>query len=168
MQPNESPNNTPAAPMPANPYVGPRPFADNDTERRLFFGREREGADLLSLVMADRIVLFYAPSGAGKSSLINARLLPALRAEGFTILGKARVGGQLPTDVTMGDIDNVYMFNLLRDLDQERTDHVALAQQRLSDYLATHPAGPEQPDRVLIVDQFEELFTTYEDQWPKR
>jgi WD40 repeat protein len=154
--------------MHSNPYVGPRPFADNDQERRLFFGRERESADLLSLVMAERIVLFYAPSGAGKSSLINARLLPALRDEGFTILGKARVGGQLPSDAQVNQIDNVYMFNLLRDLDQDRTDHSALAQQRLSDYLAANPANPDRPDRVLIIDQFEELFTTYADQWPKR
>jgi WD40 repeat protein len=168
MQSNEPPNSTPAGPTPGNPYIGPRPFADNETERRLFFGRERESADLLSLVMADRIVLFYAPSGAGKSSLINARLLPALREEGFTILGKVRVGGQLPADVSIDDIDNVYMFNLLRDLDRERTDHRMLAQQRLSDYLASRPADPDRPDHVLIIDQFEELFTTYEDQWLKR
>ncbi|MFN3982917.1 MAG: hypothetical protein ACK4SA_21265 [Caldilinea sp.] len=99
MQSNETSNSMLADPMPTNPYVGPRPFADTETERRLFFGRERESADLLSLVMADRIVLFYAPSGAGKSSLINARLLPALREEGFTILGKARVGGELPPNI---------------------------------------------------------------------
>jgi len=151
-----------------NPYIGPRPFADNERERRFFFGRDRESADLFSLVISDRIVLFYAPSGAGKSSLINARLLPALRAEGFDILGKARAGGQLPAEIALDAIDNVYMFNLLRDLDQGRDDYRALTAQRLPPYLAAHPADPERPDRVLIIDQFEEIFTTYEDHWEKR
>lgn len=162
-------NEAPLEPLlPNNPYVGPRHFEDNERERRLFFGRERESADLLSLVMADRIVLFYAPSGAGKSSLINARLLPALRDEGFVILGKVRVGGKLSGDLPMTAIDNVYIFNLLRDLDQGSTEHAALATQRLSDYLSLHPAAPEHPDRVLVIDQFEEIFTTYADQWDKR
>jgi len=156
------------APDRQNPYVGPRPFGDNERERRLFFGRDRESADLFSLVISDRIVLFYAPSGAGKSSLINARLLPALRAEGFDILGKARVGGQLPEEISLDAIDNVYMFNLLRDLDQGRSDYRTLTAQRLPAYLAAHPVDPERPDRMLIIDQFEEIFTTYEDQWEKR
>ena len=59
-----------------NPYVGPRSFERK--ERALFFGREREARDLLALAISKRLVLFYAPSGAGKSSLINARLIPSL------------------------------------------------------------------------------------------
>ena len=57
--------NTPST----NPYVGPRTFQKN--EGHLFFGRDRETRDLLSLVSAEKLVLFYAQSGAGKSSLIN-------------------------------------------------------------------------------------------------
>ena len=149
-----------------NPYIGPRPFADNEREQQLFFGREREGADLLSLVMADRSVLFYAPSGAGKSSLVNARLLPALRAEGFVVLGRARVGGQLPADLPVTAVANVYVYNLLRDLDPGHQGEVSLRRQRLPDFLA-QGAG-EESDRVLVIDQFEEIFTTYPEQWEKR
>lgn len=54
-------NNAPALDN-TNPYIGPRPFGDNARERRLFFGRDRESADLLSLVLAERIVLFLWPS----------------------------------------------------------------------------------------------------------
>ena len=151
-----------------NPYIGPRPFGDTARERRLFFGRDREGADLLSLVLAERLVLFYAPSGAGKSSLLNARLLPALREEGFTMLGTVRVGRQLPTTVSLPALANVYIFNLLRDLAAAENDDQRLATLRLPEYLATLPADSIHPDRVLIIDQFEELFTTYEDQWQKR
>jgi len=46
-----------------NPYVGPRTFTYAERER--FFGREREARELLSLVISERLVLFYAQSGAG-------------------------------------------------------------------------------------------------------
>ncbi|MCS6825729.1 MAG: AAA family ATPase [Caldilinea sp.] len=163
-----APHDAPERPVEGNPYIGPRPFEDTARERRLFFGRERESADLLSLVMAERLVLFYAPSGAGKSSLINARLLDGLRKEGFVILGKARVGGNLPASMRVDAIDNIYIFNLLRDLEGERADLERLASRRLPDYLRTRFPATKAPDRVLIIDQFEELFTTYADQWHKR
>ena len=62
------------------PYVGPRPFGRD--EKDLFFGRDREARDLCSLVVAHPIVLLYAASGAGKSSLLNASLIPLLEARG--------------------------------------------------------------------------------------
>ena len=60
-----------------NPYVGPRTFTYEDREH--FFGRESEAAALLARVISQRLLLFYAQSGAGKSSLINTRLVPNLR-----------------------------------------------------------------------------------------
>lgn len=156
--------------MPAgdNPYVGPRNFEDNERERRLFFGRDREAADLLSLVLAERLVLFYAPSGAGKSSLLNARLFPGLRDEGFTILARARAGGQLPDGIALEQVANIYAFNVLRDIDHGQTPFTELSAQRLPDYLAAHPADADHPDRMLVIDQFEEIVTTYPSQWEKR
>ena len=151
-----------------NPYIGPRNFEDNERERRLFFGRDREAADLLSLVLAERLVLFYAPSGAGKSSLLNARLLPGLRTEGFTLLGRVRVGGQLPQSIALESVANIYIFNILRDIDRGQTSFAEMATLRLPDYLAMHAADSEQPDRILIIDQFEEIVTTYPGQWEKR
>ena len=67
-----------------NPYVGPRTFTYEDRER--FFGRESEAAALLARVISQRLLLFYAQSGAGKSSLINTRLVPKLREAGFAVL----------------------------------------------------------------------------------
>ena len=64
-----------------NPYVGPRTFRREQSH--LFFGREREARDLLARVVSERLLLFYAQSGAGKSSLINARLIPGLQAGGL-------------------------------------------------------------------------------------
>ena len=52
-----------------NPYVGPRPF----TARDPLSGRTREVRELKSLLIAERIVLLHAPSGAGKTSLLEAQ-----------------------------------------------------------------------------------------------
>ena len=59
-----------------NPYVGPRPFIEE--EERLFFGRAEEIEVLTSLVLARRASLLFAQSGAGKSSLLMAGLTPRL------------------------------------------------------------------------------------------
>ncbi len=64
-----------------NPYVGPRSFQTGEK----LFGRDGEIADLLDLLIARRIVLLYSPSGAGKTSLIQAGLMPPLPGEGFYV-----------------------------------------------------------------------------------
>ena len=53
--------------QPRNPYVGPRTFQRD--EGHLFFGREHEARDLIALVSTERLVVFYAQSGAGKVRL---------------------------------------------------------------------------------------------------
>jgi hypothetical protein len=85
-------------PLPSgNPYVGPRPFEEADARDGRYYGREREARDLLALVARERLVLFYAQSGAGKSSLLRASLIPGLRDLGFDVLPIARVSGAAPT-----------------------------------------------------------------------
>src|SRR5512145_2355888 len=73
--------------IPDNPYVGPRPLTQTDP----LFGRDVEKVQLLNLLIAERIVLLYSPSGAGKTSLIQAGLIPELRAEHFRPLPIIRV-----------------------------------------------------------------------------
>ena len=86
----------------SNPYVGPRPFTAKDRNR--FFGRDREARDLIPLVISERLVLFYAQSGAGKSSLINARLIPGLRERNFIVLPVGRVSGEVTRNQGMSRI----------------------------------------------------------------
>ncbi|MBI1882442.1 MAG: hypothetical protein HYR94_30070, partial [Chloroflexi bacterium] len=157
------------ADLPGNPYVGPRTFTE--AERHLFFGREREARDLLSLVLAERLLLFYAQSGAGKSSLINTRLVPGLREEGFEVLPVSRVSGDLPAGITA--VDNIFVFNLLLKLTPPGTEISPLTQTTLTDYLQTYLAapvdnGPEKTARILLIDQFEEIVTTHLDRWSER
>ena len=59
-----------------NPFPGLRPFRPE--EAHLFFGREDQIADLVQRLRRNRFVAVVGASGSGKSSLVNAGLLPAL------------------------------------------------------------------------------------------
>ena len=98
-----------------NPYVGPRSF--NEEHSRYFFGRDEERRQLTSLVIAHRVVLFYAQSGAGKTSLLRASVLPELkRRKKVVVLPITRVGGDLPPGVAGDQVANIYVFNALLNL----------------------------------------------------
>jgi len=94
-----------------SPYPGPRPFKSE--EQRFFFGRDRETSELSSLISAHREVVVYAQSGAGKSSLLNAALIPKLSNEDLDVLPTARVGGNIPKQIDLSSVDNVYVFATL-------------------------------------------------------
>src|ERR1043166_6601352 len=98
---------------PANePYVGPRPFEEQDGQ--LFFGRDQEARELVSLIMAHPIVLLYAQSGAGKTSLVKAAVIGLLtNQEKFSVLPPMRVREQARTCASAEQIRNIYMFNAL-------------------------------------------------------
>lgn len=175
----------------ANPYVGPRTFSYE--QRNVFFGREREARDLLARVLSERLLLFYAQSGAGKSSLLNTRLIPQLQEEkGFVVLPVGRVSGELPPGV--GPVDNIFVFNLMLSID-DGDDPARLAHVSLTDFLArlarrtiadssgherkgwvydasltSTPPAPAAAARryALIVDQFEEIITAHPARWRER
>ncbi len=60
----------------AQPYKFLDYYRKND--RQLFFGRERETATLVSDIVTARLVILFAKTGSGKSSLINAGVRPRL------------------------------------------------------------------------------------------
>ncbi|WP_063785933.1 helix-turn-helix domain-containing protein [Streptomyces sp. MMG1533] len=59
------------------PYRGLARFEPGDSD--LFFGRDKQVEELLGLVRAHRFAAVFGPSGSGKSSLLRAGLIPALR-----------------------------------------------------------------------------------------
>ncbi|MCF1598728.1 nSTAND1 domain-containing NTPase [Streptomyces muensis] len=63
----------------APPYRGLARFEPDD--RHLFFGRERMVDELRRLVCDHRFAVLFGASGSGKSSLLRAGLIPALREE---------------------------------------------------------------------------------------
>lgn len=134
---------------PATPYIGPRAFAPAETA--LFFGREREVDELFNRLIAQRLVLLHAPSGAGKTSLINAALLPRLADEGFRINDTIRVG-EPPATATVG---NRFVAATARALDVALPNDQPLPS--LVALLASRPAF--EGEELFIFDQFEEVLT---------
>jgi hypothetical protein len=152
------------------PYIGPRPFGRDEED--VFFGRDREARDLCSLVVAHPIVLLYAASGAGKSSLLNAGLIPLLEARGYEVLPPARVSGRIPDAVKNAGVNNVYAFNVLSSWAGPRVDPSDLVKADIAGFLAARPhredAAGEPVLRVVLLDQFEELFTFAPERWRER
>jgi hypothetical protein len=168
------------------PYVGPRPFEERD--KNWLFGREQEVNELFSLVLTDSVVLLYSPSGAGKSSLLNAGLLPRLRKEDCVPLPPTRVSG--PPLAEGMQCKNIFVFEALsqwleaksgrRDdaFSQLAKDIIPdqLPQMSLAAFLLKlrRLAPEETPGEssylplVVVFDQFEELFTSADEYWEQR
>lgn len=174
------------------PYVGPKPFEEPDKE--LFFGRDAEANDLFSLIVAHPAVLIYAQSGAGKTSLLNAKIIPSLKLQAYEVLPLARVQG-----IQTNRDTNIYVYNtLISWADGQSQESPELAQMSLAEFLRKRPhvqkvkdfpagetannhqaedkapeASEEAPElwelpRVAVFDQFEELFTSYPHRWEER
>jgi tetratricopeptide (TPR) repeat protein len=148
------------------PYVGPRPFETRD--RHLFFGREREAHEISSLVLANRLFVLCAASGAGKTSIVNAGVCPLVEDE-LEILPTARLQARVPRG--LADVANVYTLAVLSGWADPR-DPRKFKRTTLARFLAGRPRRIEPPGmpmpRLLVFDQFEELFTTHPDRWQER
>ncbi len=172
-----------------NPYVGPRAFEEAESD--IFFGRDEEIEILTSLVMTRRLALFYAQSGAGKSSLLRAGLVPELTRQRtigrgrrrrlyqkMQVLPIATVGGAIPK-VMNQPIANIYIFSALYAM-QPDANPGELAGLSLSEGLTpflTDTPEPlssaksharSSPSTLLIFDQFEEVFTSHTTRWSER
>lgn len=150
-----------------NPYVGPRPFQRGER----LYGREREAAKLADLLIAGRVVLLHSPSGAGKTSLIQAGLVPQLEIEDFHVLPSIRVDME-PPPLPGLDGFNRYVLSAISSLearpygDRQRPLE-ELARMSLSEYL-NQLAAEDERDQVLIFDQFEEVLTRDPIDWDGR
>ncbi|MFB6614811.1 NACHT and WD repeat domain-containing protein [Streptomyces sp. NPDC056367] len=178
-------NEPPSAPdHPADPGECPYRGLPAFTVREAgwFFGRERATAELVERLFeraGSGPLLLVAPSGAGKSSLLNAGLVPALkRPGGFPMAGADSwpVVRLTPTAHPLDELLDRTAKVLGSDLGlgpQELAAEPTLllgAVRRLCgdspDGARDRPAPPPRP--VLIVDQFEELFTLCSDEDERR
>ncbi|KUF19338.1 hypothetical protein [Streptomyces silvensis] len=112
----------------ASPYQGLARFEPDDHAR--FFGRDALVAGAETLVGRHRFAAILGPSGSGKSSLLRAGLIPALRAAGQDLAAiRILTPGARPARV----------------------------------HAAALEAADGDADTVLVVDQFEEVFTLCHD-----
>jgi predicted chitinase len=140
----------------ANPFVGPRPL---ETGQRIF-GRERETEELYYLLSAERIVLLHAPSGAGKSSLIHAALVPRLQQH-FDVRGPTRVNTTTPPGMDVNRYVHSANIGFEQDLPEaHRRPEEVIARMSLGECVKSRPRKRSAPQNlVLIFDQFEEILT---------
>lgn len=140
------------------PYPGPMPFKTE--EANLFFGREREARDLMALLSTNPVILLYAQSGSGKSSLINARLIPMLHKKNLAVLPVARVSGALPDQISQEQISNIFVFNAVLSCAGIGSNAQSLLTASLGDVFNSPEMAGTNLDgavRILIFDQFEEI-----------
>lgn len=151
-----------------NPYVGPRSFKKGEK----LYGREQETAELLDLWIAERIVMLYAPSGAGKSSLLNACILPGLESNRFETLPTIRLNHDPDDEAALDPAFNRYVYSALVSMEEALPAHQRfsandLATLTLKNYLTRyreraaglHPGYDSSQSLALIIDQGEEIVT---------
>ena len=135
-------------------YPGPQPFSDDDLSRKIFFGRDGEREKLTNQIMGNRLVVVFSRSGLGKTSLLNAGLADRLRDEGFLPL-PVRIN-----DTTKGPLQSIYT-GIEEASKRQRIEHLPGSQVTLWHYFKTVQFWREDLllTPVLILDQFEELFS---------
>ena len=142
---------TDTPPRVGNPYIGPASFRLGDS----LYGRDRERERLVDLLVAERIVLLYSPSGAGKTSLIQAALIPALQKAGFEVLPIIRVTHVLEPQPGMPAPRNRYVMSVLLSLEEglppESQRPVGeLATLTLRHYLDAHADRDGRPGKMAM------------------
>ncbi|MDT0566925.1 helix-turn-helix domain-containing protein [Streptomyces sp. DSM 3412] len=161
------------------PYRGLSAFTPQDAE--WFFGRERATAALVERTF-ERVgsgpLMLVAPSGAGKSSLLNAGLVPALKRGDFPMPGAERWPVVLltptsrPLDELLERTAKAVGGELGVTVEAVRENPAALlaAVRAMADEPPPAPGDRRPPPLrpVLIVDQFEELFTLCPDHEERR
>jgi hypothetical protein len=76
--------------MTQNRYPGLKPFTS--AEKHLFFGRHDDIENLYQKIRLEQIVVVYSKSGLGKSSLLNAGIIPKMQEDDFANAIPVRLG----------------------------------------------------------------------------
>jgi len=148
-----------------NPYKGLRAFGEGDAQD--FFGREALTQQLLvRLGEGGELARFLAvvgPSGSGKSSVVKAGLIPALRrgalpgSENWFII--EMTPGSHPLEELEAALLRVAVNPPASLIEQFKSDNRGLIR-------AVRRSLPDDPniELVLVIDQFEEVFTLLQDE----
>ena len=147
--------------LPDSPYPGIKPFTY--AHRDVFFAREGEARSLIRLVVLYRGVLLYSESGIGKSSLVNAALIPHAVAEGYQP-EKIRVQPRKGEEIVVKrlSMETVGMPPYLPSLfvAEDQQQDVAVS---IEEFLARLRQKANATYPLLIFDQFEEWVTLFEE-----
>jgi WD40 repeat protein/energy-coupling factor transporter ATP-binding protein EcfA2 len=142
------------------PYKGLDVFEEEDAE--LFFGRENLIEDLVSRVKVSRTVFITGPSGSGKSSLVRAGLIHALKRGAISDLQSERwlYETMKPGRDPIGELARVAssLAGTLSAGEDTRTKALSDATV-LAQWCEIALKDSREKRTVLFIDQFEECFT---------
>jgi formylglycine-generating enzyme required for sulfatase activity len=153
--------------FPSSPFPGLRPFSEE--ESLIFFGRERETSELIQRLGSPkhRFLAVIGSSGVGKSSLVNAGIIPALRsaaipgADSWQILrmspGEMEGNPFLALATRLADISTEAALGSPQDITQKLERDLGSFDQYVESVLKGSPPWGK---IFLVVDQFEELFSS--------
>jgi WD40 repeat protein/class 3 adenylate cyclase len=143
-----------------NPYKGLRPFEEGDAAD--FFGREDLTRQLVERLGETRFLAVVGPSGSGKSSVVKAGLIPALRNGSLPGSEKWPIVEMLPGPRPLEELEAALLRvavnppgSLMEQLGADGRGLIRAVKRVL-------PADGS--ELVLLIDQFEEVFTLVEDE----
>ena len=131
------------------PYVGLDAFRGPD----FFFGREADTEMLATLVLNSPLVIVLGPSGSGKSSLVLGGVLPAVQQRASVIA----VPPFVPGNGVLLNLADAVLTAL-----GERRDAAAEAERMRTDPAHLAAMLAQHAPALIVVDQFEEVFTLCE------
>lgn len=137
------------------PYKGLAAYQPEDAH--FFFGREALIDELVRRMRLRKVLIVGGPSGSGKSSLVRAGLIPALRAGALPGSENWRIALFTPGRDPMAEL----YFQATQETPAGDGRTLSLDDLIARPTMARHLDAGRAPDRplVLCIDQFEELFT---------
>ncbi|MEN8235888.1 MAG: BTAD domain-containing putative transcriptional regulator, partial [Actinomycetota bacterium] len=149
-----------------NPFKGLRPFQEDDAAD--FFGRDRLVAEVVGRITGgERLVVLVGPSGSGKSSAVRAGLTPAIRKGAISGSDQWRVAHMLPGSYPLIELEAALLRSSI-DAPETLGDILNGDDDRGLLRAALRVLPDDSSKLVLIIDQFEELFTLVEDETVRR
>lgn len=150
-----------------NPYKGLKAFKESDAED--FYGREDLVKSLIKSMThrgkTGRFLAVVGPSGSGKSSVVRAGLIPAIRNGEIMGLPQQYISTMIPGSNPMRSLEGAILkvasrasVKLMQTISRETYD--------LNEVLKN--ALPENGEMLLLLDQFEEIFTLVPDEEKRR
>ena len=149
-----------------NPWLGLESYKEGE----VLYGRDDDIRDLTQSVLNDTDTLLYGKSGIGKSSILNAGILPAARRNGF-----------VPVIVRLSHKgDNSYLKQITNNIVSSITPALEIREvvackdiesESLYEFFHRNmffTANGERVKLLVIFDQFEEIFTLQSDEAVKK
>lgn len=134
-----------------NPFLALKPFGPEDASR--FFGREADLVLVQGRLFSARATLLFAGSGVGKTSFLQARLIPSLESE-WLVVSARDWAGRAPLDVLDQAIGTPPAGLDLSQADARRQWLESLAASRV------------RRQCLVVLDQFEEVFQHWRESRP--